>query len=143
MKKTFFIVLLSILLISCSGSDTINDNCNFLLNVGVNVNINLNLPQYSQLQFVSNSVYISNAGNAGIIVTNTGSGFLAWDASDPNHAPSACSVLNISGLEGTCSCSDDNTYSLVNGQPLGNADLRCGLKNYRLEQNGNNLLISN
>ncbi len=142
MKSSFYLLLFAVIL-SCSGNSVDNKNCRFLLNVGVNVSINMNLPQYSQLQFISNSVYISDAGNAGIIVTNTGSGYLAWDASDPNHAPSSCSALTISGLNGTCGCGDENTYSLVTGQAIGNSELQCSLKNYRVEQNGNVLLIYN
>lgn len=142
MKLLRFSILL-LLLAACSGNSVTNENCNYLLNINVNATINLSLPQYSQLQFVSNSVYIPNQGNGGIIVTNAGTGYLAWDASDPNHTPSNCSVLEITGLEGTCGCSDENTYSLVNGQPLGDSSLLCGLKNYRVEQTGNTLLISN
>lgn len=141
--KYYFYLLLLVIITSCSTNSVDNRNCRFLLNVGVSVNINMSLPQYSQLQFISNSVYISNAGNAGIIVTNTGSGYLAWDASDPNHAPSSCSVLTVSGLNATCVCGDSNTYSLVTGQALGNSDLQCPLKNYRVEQNGNSLLVYN
>lgn len=141
MKPSLYTICL-IFLMACSGN-TENENCKFLLDVGVNVPINLNLPQYSQLQFVSNSVYIANAGNAGIIVTNVGSGYLAWDASDPNHSPNNCSALTVSGLEGTCGCNDGNTYSLVTGQALGDKALPCSLKNYRVEQSGNTLLISN
>ena len=143
MKKIFLVVLICFAAVSCSKSDNTNSNCRFLLNIGVNVSINLNLPQYSQLQFVSNSVYILNVGNNGVIVTNSGTGFLAWDGSDPNHTPNTCSNLEITGLEGTCNCADENTYSLITGQPLGSSGLPCGLKNYRVEQSGNTLLITN
>ena len=114
-----------------------------MLNIGVNEIVNMSLPQFSQLQFVSNSVYVPNAGNGGIIVTNSGTGFLAWDASDPNLSPSSCSRLEINGLEATSSCTTPNTYSLITGQPLNDSSLRCGLKAYRVEQNGNDLIITN
>ncbi len=142
MKKIFLCVLISVVLVACSNSNNSNDNCKFLLNIGVNVNINLNLPQYSQLQFISNSVYIPNVGNNGVIVTNSGTGFLAWDASDPNHTPNSCSALSANGFEGTCGCTDANTYSFITGQSLGTA-LPCTLKRYRVEQSGNTLFISN
>ena len=100
MKRYFYIFLL-IIITSCS-KNSVDKNCNFLLDVGVSLQLNLNLPQYSQLQFPSNPVYIANAGNGGIIVTNTGTGFVAFDAADPDpkHAvnPSPCSVLSISGI---------------------------------------------
>ena len=80
MKETkFYFIIILILINSCAKN--INDsNCNNLLNLDVFYEVNLNLPQYSQLNFISNSVYIPNVGNGGIIVTNSGSGFLAWDA---------------------------------------------------------------
>lgn len=143
MKKPLYSLLLVLLLSSCSKNDINNRNCRFLLNVGVNTSINMSVFPYSSLQFVSNSVYVPNAGNGGIIVTNSGTGFLAWDASDPNHTSSSCSKLEINGLEGTCGCSDANVYSLITGQPLSDPDLNCGLKAYRVEQSGNNLIITN
>ena len=141
--KSVFCLFGLIILSSCSKNSISNKNCKFLLDIGVNVNINLSLPQYSQLPFAGNSVYIANAGNAGIIVASTGADFYAWDASDPNHVPSTCSALVPSGLNATCGCDDGNEYSLVTGQPLGSNNLPCGLKNYRVEKNGNNLLIFN
>lgn len=143
MKKSLYSLLFTLLLVSCSKSNINNRNCIFLLDVGVNTSINMNIFPYSSLLFESNSVYVPNVGNAGIIVTNSGIGFLAWDASDPNHAPSTCSRLEINGIEGTCGCSDANVYSLITGQPLSDPNLTCGLKAYRVEQSGNNLIISN
>jgi len=143
MKNILFTGLICLICLSCSKNDDNNSNCNFLLNVGVSTSINLNLPQFSQLQFVSNSAYVPNIGNGGVIVTNTGTGFRAWDAADPNHSPTACSVLEIVGVEGVCNCADENTYSLFTGQPLGNPDLRCGLRTYNVQQSGNELIITN
>ena len=143
MTKTFFGLMICLMILSCSKSNINDSNCKFLLNIGVNTTINLNLPQYSQLQFTSNSIYVANSGNGGVIVTNSGTGYLAWDASDPNHSPSSCSTLTITGLEGVCECNDANVYSLITGQPLNNSSLRCGLKAYRVEVSGNNLFISN
>ena len=151
--RSLFLLFSFVLLTACSGNSVDNPNCRFLLNVGVNLTINLSLPQYSQLEFAGNAVYIANYGNGGIIVASLGNNqYFAWDASDPNHTPNGC-VLKASGVNATCECSDKNTYSLINGQPLGhllpNGDIEpdsgllCGLKFYRVEQNGDNLLISN
>ncbi|MBT8260216.1 MAG: hypothetical protein KJN82_02795 [Bacteroidia bacterium] len=142
MKKIFYYLLFMILFSTCSKNNA-DENCNFLLNIGVNAILNLNLPQYSPLGFISNSVYVPGYGNKGIIVINTGTGFAAWDASDPNHSPNSCSTLEIVGVEGVCGCIDENTYSLYTGQPLSDPNLLCGLKAYRVEQSGNTLLISN
>ena len=144
MKKYITLILLVTLIMSCSNSDDNNDNCSFLLNVGVNTSINLNLPQFTDLQFPSNSVYIPNFGNGGIIVINVGGNFRAWDASDPNHPPVSCSVLQINGFIGTCGCEDANEYELASGTATeGQEGLRCSLRSYRVENNGNILNISN
>ncbi len=140
----YFILGLSLLVLTaCSKSDTVN-NCNFLLNLNVNYTIDLNLPQFGQLQFTSNSVYIlDNQSNGGLIVTNVGSSLRAWDASDPNHTPSACSIMSINGANAECGCTDANEYSLFTGQIL-NGSAPCGLKEYRVEPLGNNTyLITN
>lgn len=142
MKKTLYCLLIILFLTGCSKNNN-DENCNFLLNVGVNASLNLNLPNYSPLNFISNAIYEPGYGNKGIIVINTGTGFAAWDASDPNHSPNTCSTLEIVGVEAVCGCTDENTYSLYTGQPLSNPNLTCGLKAYRVEQSGNTLLISN
>jgi len=137
--KNFYWLPYFLLLTACSNNDNLN-NCNYLLNLGVSVSINLNLPQYSQLQFTSNSVYIANQGNGGIIVTNVGSNLRAWDASDPNHTPSSCSVMQIVGAEAQCGCADANKYSLFTGGSLG-VQLPCGLKEYRVSPSGSNTYV--
>jgi len=138
--RNFCTLLLIVLLCNCSSN--INDSrCNFLLNLDIYYEVNLNLPQYSDLNFVSNSVYIPDLGNGGIIIVNSGSGFLAWDASDPNHEILPCSILNINGLEATSSCAQQNSYSLITGQSIGTV-LNCTLKAYRVESAGNVLIIS-
>lgn len=143
MKKILVTSFLCVVLFSCASDDNGNTNCRFLPNIGVATSINLNLPQYSQLQFVSNAAYVPNVGNGGVIVFNSGTGFMAWDAADPNHTISPCSIMDIVGAEAVCNCSDDNTYSLFTGQPLGNPDLRCALRNYPTQLNGSELFIGN
>jgi hypothetical protein len=111
------------------------------LDIGVNETINLNL--HPKLEFISETAYIPNIGNGGIIITNTAGGFQVFDAADPNHAFSNCSILTIEGVIGKCGCDDGNEYSLLDGTPIGNTGTRCPLKRYRAEQSGNTLLIFN
>ncbi len=142
MKRLLLVLLISSVFYACKNDNNIND-CNNLLNVNVFLEINLNLPQYSALQFPNNPIYEPNIGNGGIIINNIGNGFLAFDAADPNHPLSNCSILNIQGIEGVCGCDDANTYSLVTGQALGQQNLPCNLRIYIVQQNGNSLIISN
>lgn len=136
----FYSITILIFIISCAKNIS-DSRCNYLLNLDIYYEVNLNLPQYSSLNFISNSVFIPNVGNGGLIITNSGTGFLAWDAADPNHSNVPCSVLTISGLEAASSCSEQNTYSLITGQSLGVA-LTCTLKSYRVENAGNILVIT-
>ena len=141
MKAVKFYFIICLILISGCAKNNIDNRCNYLLNLDIYYEINLNLPQYSELNFISNSIYTPNVGNGGIIVVNSGSGYLAWDASDPNHTNLPCSVLTVSGLEATSNCAEQNTYSLITGQSIGVA-LTCSLKAYRVESSGNILIIS-
>ena len=65
------------LIFSCE-KENFNNNNPYLPNYSFNVNINMNLPQFSNLQFPSNAVYINNgsAGVRGIIVFNTGGSYV-------------------------------------------------------------------
>ncbi|TBN03335.1 hypothetical protein EYD45_10030 [Hyunsoonleella flava] len=138
------VALICLLMFSTCSSNSVNDeNCQFLLDITVNESVNLNFPQYSQLQFPSIPTYVPDIGNGGVIVTNTGSGFAAFDAADPNRILEACSILTIEGLTAVSSCDDKNEYNLFTGLPVNNGDLRCSLRRYRTELNGNILVIFN
>ena len=143
MFRIVFSLFCLCILFTCSSDDSRNE-CNYLLNVGINYTINMNLPEYSQLQFTSNSVYIANQGNLGFYVINVGSGYRAFDAADPNHTINgSCSFMQRDGVEVTCQCEDANTYQLFTGQPK-DKPLPCGLKEYRVSQpNATTLVITN
>jgi len=143
-KYIYYLLIISILVgnSSCSEDDNVFNNP-FLANVSVNFQINLSLPQYNQLNFAGNAVYQPNVGNAGVIIVNTGSQFLAWDAADPNLPPEACTTLQIDGLEAVSTCPDPNRYSLVTGQPTQTDGLEYTLLNYRVSEGNGILQISN
>ncbi|MCB0398820.1 MAG: hypothetical protein KDD26_04205 [Winogradskyella sp.] len=145
MKK--LIVILSLIVISCGSDDNINSNCNFLFDAGVNLTVNTNLPQFNQLQFNGNGVYVANQGNNGIwLYRLTSSTLYAWDAADPSHAPAACSTLTDSGTGDivVCGCDDANQYNLSTGFGFEGNTLPCTLKPYRVDDLGNGqYLVSN
>jgi hypothetical protein len=146
-KRFFYRFLTSLCLflvcLNCSNNNSYDRNCNFLLNVGIQVSLNLNLAQYNQLTFANNPVYVPDVGNGGLFVNNTGVGYVAFDAADPNAPLGACSILLIDGIEAYSSCDETRRYSLFTGQPLQNPELRCSLKPYFIERVGNELFISN
>ncbi|PKG41590.1 hypothetical protein [Psychroflexus sp. MES1-P1E] len=141
MKAVLFLIGF-ILLTSCESDDNQRQNPN-LLNINVNYEVNLSLPQFNNLNFSGNSVYIPGQGNLGLIVVNSGSSYLAWDAADPNLIPENCSRLIIEGLNASSRCNDSgNSYSLVTGQSL-EEELRYPLFAYRITESGGVLRIFN
>lgn len=145
MKKILF-ALSCVLIFGCSNTDD-NSNCNFLLDVGVNLTVNTNFPQFSQLQFTGNAVYVSGYGNKGIWLYRASSSILyAWDAADPGVIPSSCSTLTDSGIGDivVSSCDEANQFSLATGLGLNDNTHSCTLLPYRVENIGNNTyLVSN
>lgn len=133
MKKHLFYISSFLFLLSCSKDNTINNNNPYLPNYPVDLTINLNLPEYNNLQFVSNSVYINNgvAGIRGVFVFNTGNNnYVAFDAACPNQALSSCSTMTINGIKAVCAC-DDAEYSFFTGQAQGK---QYPMKQYRVQQ---------
>jgi len=138
------------ILFGCDSNSPINNNP-YLPNYSVNVSINLSLPEYSNLKFVSNAVYIPNQGVRGIIVfNNSGTTYNAFDAACPNQALSSCSTMNFKKLDPVdplkidkttvvCSC-DGAEYSLFSGQSKGK---QYPLKQYRVEVYGDVLRVYN
>jgi nitrite reductase/ring-hydroxylating ferredoxin subunit len=137
MKKNIVLLLILLFMTSCD-TGTFNNRNPYLPNYPVNEQINLSLPQYSNLQFVSNHVVIS-AGVRGIVIFNTGSGYVAFDMACPNQDLAACSTMTISGVNAVCPC-DDAEYSLFNGQSAG---MQYPLKQYRTDTDGGYLYITN
>ncbi len=134
-----FLVVFFLMFVSCKKNKTYNNP--YLEDVSFSISINLDLPEYSSLQFANNSVLVHNIGIKGVIVFNTGNSFTAFEASDPNHYPSACSTMQPNQFTCRCDC-EDNTYSLYTGQ-LTSGDGEYPMKPYHVTQNGNTLRIYN
>ena len=134
------------MLFGCSTNST-NNNNPYLPNYTVNLDINMSLPQYSDLKFVSNGIYVAGQGVRGVFVFNTGSGYVAFDAACPNQALSSCSTMTFKKIDDqridrtnvVCAC-DNAQYSLFSGQSAGKS---YPLKQYRVEVNGNLLRVYN
>ena len=145
MKNLLVVLLLSIMLFSCNKSDDNNNNTNnpFLNVPPVNLSLNLSLPEYNPLKFPGNSVIITSQGIKGIVVYSVNESFYtAFDLTDPNHAPNACSKMNITGIEASCECGDDNIYDILTGQHLNDQSLYPMLQ-YRAERNGDVINVFN
>lgn len=130
--KHYFFILLILLLCNCSNDSYNNSNPN-IPNYNFTIDINTDLPTYNNLKFVSNGMYIPNAGARGIIVFNTtGTAYVAYDAACPNQALSACSTMVVNGITAKCNC-DNFEYNLFTGQCPGK---EFPMKPYRVETIG-------
>ncbi|GLB52646.1 hypothetical protein NBRC110019_16860 [Neptunitalea chrysea] len=147
MKKIIWFCTVSLLLIACS--DNYSSRNPYLSEVSFTKTINLNLPSYNNLTVAGSGMLIEDAtaGIKGILVINQGfNQFLAWEASCPNHTPSSCSTMEVTGnIYCQCDC-DDYKYSLYTGNIIeetndGNAEY--SLLYYQTSVNGNILTISN
>tara|TARA_R110002012_G_scaffold11597_5_gene52171 strand:- start:2084 stop:2599 length:516 start_codon:yes stop_codon:yes gene_type:complete len=143
--KHFWAIMLLALILSCSSDRT--EGNPYLQEVRFRFELNLNLPLYNNLQNIGNPVYVGNngVGTRGAFVINTGSNFMAWEASCPNHVPNECSTMTIDGQNAVCSC-EDYTYSLFTGQQLDKPDdgnRYYDLLFYNAAQSGNVVVISN
>lgn len=127
-------------LTNCADDDAIRNRNPFILDT--NFSVQLGPTDTSDLQFPTNAVFVPNAGFNGVYVINNGTGFFAWEATDPNHIPENCSTLSRNGTEVTCQCEDENSYNLLTGQSVGQV-LDYPLLQYRVTSNNGTIVISN
>lgn len=144
MKNKFLLVLIALLVISCSKSDDKQDRNPFLTNPAVSMSLNLNLPEYSTLKFPGNYV-ITGQGIKGIVVYCVSENqYLAFDLTDPNHAQSNCSRMEIDGVVASCPCTNDtNEYFIVSGQHTTDPGGMYPMQQYSAQLSGNSIVVSN
>jgi len=144
MKKVFYLLFTLAVVFSCSNDEERRRNNPNLLDVNVNFTVDTSFPQYSSLNFPSDPVYVGNYGNGGVVLMNTGSGFVAWDAIDPNHTRNEnCTFMQLEGLRLVCGC-EENTYDLFTGNFIEGENLQYPLFNYRITEIGQGRLqVSN
>ncbi|RSK41813.1 hypothetical protein [Mangrovimonas spongiae] len=148
MKNALLLGLFAFIFVtSCSKSDDDNDNNQNLPNVAFDTGtlINTNLPQFNNLTFPNNPVVIDNSayGINGIVVMNTGSGYNAFEITDPNHNLRTCSKLTVEGIIATCNCDDDNSYDVLTGLGREGTTGQYALRRYFVEVNGNIIRVWN
>lgn len=145
MKNKILLLLLVLVTLSCSKNDDKQDQNPYLTNPLVNLNLNLNLPEYNPLKFPGNYV-ITSQGIKGIVVyCVTETQYFAYDLTDPNHAPSSCSRMEVNGIIATCPCTtDENEYNIVSfGRHVTEPDAKYPMQQYLAIRNGNTVNISN
>ncbi len=144
MKKLILFLLIVFFAFSCSKSDDKRERNPFLTDPAVSLNLNLNLPEYNPLKFPGNYV-ITGQGIKGIVVYCVSENqYLAFDLTDPNHVPSNCSRMELTGVIASCPCSnDDNKYFITSGQHTTEPDSKYPMQQYNAQLNGNTVNVSN
>lgn len=142
MKHFFALFLLIFTFLGCSSDDDLRRNP-YLPHLNFSVNFDLSLPEYNQLNFPGNKFVTRNYGINGIVIFNLNNDqYMAFELTDPNHVPQACSALIVEGTEAVCSCGDGNKYTIITGQRIA-GEGEYSLKPYRVERVGNVLRVSN
>lgn len=142
MQKLFVVVCVFFLFAGCSQSDDNLRQNPYLADVSFRTQLNLNLPEYNDLQYPGNAFILHNVGVKGVVVYNVNnSQYVAYELSDPNHAPSSCSKMEVNGVIATCPC-DDNSYNVITGD-ISEGDGEFTMKPYRIQRSGSVLEIWN
>ncbi|MDX1277588.1 hypothetical protein [Oceanihabitans sediminis] len=144
MKKIFLATLACVSILACSKSD--NDTYNQYIPdqaFDTTSTINTSFPQFNSLKYPGNHVVVQEYGINGIVVYYSGSTYLAFELSDPNHHLQSCSKLTVEGVIASCNCDDGNTYDILTGQPNSGTSAQFGLKQYHTEVSGNIIRVYN
>lgn len=142
MKRIFLIFPVILIFLGCSSDDDLRQNP-YLPHLNFSVNFDLSLPEYNQLNFPGNKYVTRNYGINGIVIFNLNNDqYLAFELTDPNHVPQACSSLTVNGTEASCSCGDGNKYTIITGQQIA-GEGEYSLKPYRAQRVGGILQVSN
>ncbi|SRX52313.1 hypothetical protein [Aequorivita sp. CIP111184] len=144
MKKIVLLIFIGIGMLSCSKNDDKQERNPFLTDPAVNLNLNLNLPEYNSLKFPGNYI-ITSQGIKGIVVYCISENqYLAFDLTDPNHVPSSCSRMELTGVIASCPCTnDDNEYFITSGQHTTEPGSKYPMQQYNAQLSGNTVIVSN
>lgn len=113
--------------------------CNVVQDISVMEQVSM--VQYSQLYTPGGYALTERGGVAGLIVVNTGQGFVAYDRCSTVNPERNCAVeVEDGGIVAKDPCSGAR-YLLVNGSPAEIAE--CPLKPYHAQRNGETVIVSN
>ena len=112
--------------------------CNVIDNVPFTEQVSM--VQYSQLYLPGGVAQTNRGGVAGLIVVNTGNGYIAFDRASTVDPAKRCAVeVEESGLVAKDPCSGAR-YLLVNGSPAEIAE--CPLKPYNAVRRGETIIVT-
>ncbi|QCX53523.1 hypothetical protein [Elizabethkingia sp. JS20170427COW] len=143
-NKTFKIILLifSFLFFSHSCSNREETVSCFPIQ-NISLELNLNLPAYYKLNNVGGWIYVNEvgAGNRGLIIVRSTTGFIAYDRNAPHLCPDGDNTILkvVDNIKIVCP-KDDAEWILLTGQPTKVA--KVNPKIYRVIYNSNMNTIS-
>jgi len=136
MKKYSFFLLFLLVAFVCEKDSNRRSNNPYLPNYSFNAVLNLNLPSFNALLSNLNPIAVTVDGDIDILIMKgSDNQYYAWNGNCPNQAPTNCSKLTISGLNGKCNCEDAFLYNLFTGTA---PNAVYPMINYRVEVLGNN-----
>ena len=137
MKK---IIILTFSLISLSSC---NDSVDYIQNVYVNIEVSVNQPEYSDLDAIGNSIFISG-GVKGIIIYHANvNDYRAFDRSCSFEPSTQCAYIDsINSTIASCNCCTSKFLIDQNGITANGPALRS-LKEYYTSFSGGLLKIKN
>jgi nitrite reductase/ring-hydroxylating ferredoxin subunit len=141
MKKYILLfVLVGVAFAVSCDKDDLNYNNKNLPNYSFQIKIDMSQPLYNELKFTGNAVMVTMAGAGinGVIVTNTGTGYTAFEASCPNQPLTSCSMLTLKDIMAKCPC-DNVEYFLYTGEAT--TPVQYPLKPYRIQQTSSTMLL--
>jgi hypothetical protein len=135
-RKVPAVLILSILWIvsGCGKNDC-------ALVPSVNVLERISLVEHPQLLIPGQSAVLNRGGVAGLIVYNTGKGYIAYDRMSTAEQSSNCAVEVEAGSPIAKDPCSGATYILSNGSPAAVAS--CPLRAYRAVKSGETIVVSN
>ena len=137
MKKTIILVLNLMFLSSCTNSD------DYIQNVYVNIEVPVNQPEYSDLDAIGNSIFITG-GVKGIIIYHANvNDYRAFDRNCSFEPSTQCAYIDsINSTIASCNCCSSKFLIDQNGITANGPALRP-LKEYYTSFSGGILKIKN
>ena len=137
MKKIIILAFCLISLCSCNDSD------DYIQNVYVNIEVPVNQPEYSDLDAIGNSIFISGGVKGIIIYHANANDYRAFDRSCSFEPSTQCAYIDsINSTIASCNCCTSKFLIDQNGITANGPALRS-LKEYYTSFSGGVLKIKN